>query len=143
MARANKYPRWVPGCFYVAFRAMRGIFRPCGTQREKTNGYNMMKKLFLGSLFYFVAAACAVAGPGYYEMRISDCSPAAMQRAMDDAAARNRSVITVVKCDAAPAPRPVRVTHRAARPFPRHVNYIDYGCGCAPVISGVTDICCL
>ena len=86
-----------------------------------------MKKLLLGSVFYFMAAAGAVAGPGYYEIRVSDCSPAAMQRAVDNLSARNRAVIAVVKCDATPR-APVRV----ARPAPvmRPVTYYDYCCDC-------------
>lgn len=80
-----------------------------------------MKQVIFGSVFYFAAVAGAIAA-GYYERRVNNCDPVAMQRAMDSATARTRAGITVVKCDAAPAHRPAPVAHR--------VEYVDCGCDC-------------
>lgn len=50
---------------------------------------------------------------GYYETSVADCGATGMRNALDNAVARRRAVITVVKCDdARPAPRvaaPARV----------------------------------
>lgn len=98
-------------------------------------GYLIMTRFILGSMLYILAAMSAFAGPGYYEMRVSDCTPAAMQRAADSLAAENRAVISVVKCDAAamPAvpeyvqmPAPVYV----ARPVVYADVYDDIDCDC-------------
>lgn len=96
-----------------------------------------MLKFILGSMFYLLAAMSAFAGPGYYEVYTSDCTPAGMARAMDTVSAANRAVITVVKCDAsasrvaANAPRMVRHV-RPVRPVViEPVFYVtDLDCDC-------------
>ena len=63
-----------------------------------------MKKLIFATMLS--CASFAAFAHGYYEVRTAACDEVSMRRALDSAAARSGAVITVVKCDAAPAPKP-------------------------------------
>ncbi len=62
-----------------------------------------MKKIIF-VLFCLVWGVCAHAapwhpGPNYYAVRTTNCSRAAMRRALDRATVARRAVITVVTCE--------------------------------------------
>ena len=58
-----------------------------------------MKKIVLGSLVATLASVSAMAD--YYKMSVSNCDEAHMRAVLDEAAADNRTVITVVECEMA------------------------------------------
>ena len=56
-----------------------------------------MKKIILVTLLVAFASASCFAD--YYKTTVSNCDDAQMRAALDDAAAENRAVITVVECE--------------------------------------------
>lgn len=74
-----------------------------------------MKKLLLFMVVALTLCPCAFAdyyrasGGGVYELYVDDCSESGMRRALDNATASRRAVITSVKC-AAPRAHATKAT---------------------------------
>ena len=95
----------------------------------------MVKKLLLCMCAIFATTGAyadyyRATGGGVYELYVNDCSASGMRRALDNAVASRRAVITSVKCAA---------SDRASKPITTDVYMetisAEYLCPCALIAS--------
>ena len=82
--------------FFLQMKKYVIKFAPTGAERTNKKSKNMKKFVLMAFLATFASGAVMA---DYYKTAVSNCDEAHMRAVLDESAADNRTVITVVECE--------------------------------------------